>query len=69
MGNKIIVEFDREELISKTCIRRNSSKQHCLGCDYSDRKMIRCSLKKELNFAIIKFVYKEQSNGNKRTED
>lgn len=58
MGNKILVEFDRTDL-TEICNRKNN----CLGCDYSDRKLIRCNLKEELNFAIVKFIFKEQNNG------
>lgn len=59
MKNKIIVEFDREEL-------RNRCKKYCViadRCKDSDYDLINCIIVEE-----VKFKIKEQNNGknNKR---
>lgn len=61
MGNKIIVEFDREEL-ARLC--EHHSPKVCKGCEQTDKDLLNCNL-----IFSTKFKIKEQNNGNKRTED
>ena len=71
MGNKIIVEFDKKSLL-KNCelqIEMNSIDNtllECVKCKKTDKDLVWCAL---FRIHIIKFKIKEQSNGNKGTED
>ena len=63
MKNKIIVEFDRKEL-KRLCKKYRNDIGACHSCQAEDWDLIRCILIFDISFEI-----KEQSNGNKGTED
>lgn len=65
MGNKIIVEFDRKELLKvcRECKEGNNLSYSFCKRTYEER--IQC----QINNHFKDFKIKEQSNENKRAED
>lgn len=60
MNDKIIVEFDREEL-EEMCEKEGCWLDSRNTCKHRYCDLIRCNLKKSLDFKI-----KEQNNGNNK---
>lgn len=58
MGNKIIVEFDIEDL-KNICNSREANIIKCDGCKQTDENLIRC------NLFCSDYKIKEQNNGYK----
>lgn len=63
MGNKILVEFDKDKYKSNICSKCDKRK----SCTQTTLRVFICGYEKHQWFKEVD--YKEQNNGNKGTED
>lgn len=71
MGDKILVEFDKERIKEWCKLQRiyPSSYCPCYDCKQTDKEQIECMLMEGGLYIEKDYKIKEQKNGNKRTED
>lgn len=71
MANKILVEFDKKRIKEWCKLQRiyPGSYCPCSVCKQTDKEQIECILMEGGLYIEKDYKIKEQSNGNKRTED